>query len=636
MPTSQVPQCNILVNGSQVPQKVLRDLLECVIENSLHLPDVCTLRIHDYDFHWLDDPTFQEGNFVSIQLGFDALSLDTVFDGEILGLELDLSAHHVPTMVVRCYDRSHRLHRGRLSRAFVNVTDTDLVNKIGSELGFEVDADDTGQVHDWVMQRNLTNWEFLTERAKRNGFRLYLEGPKSLKFKKVGQEPDDVIQLQWGLDLRSFRPRTSVHQQVDEVTVRGWDPKTKQEIVGTCRSPQVFPAVGEMQDGGQVGSRAFGASKMMVTDRPIHSQQEAEDLAQSVSDMIAGEYLQADGLCDGDTDLKPGVAVQISNIGQRFGGKYYVTATTHIYSPGEGYSTQFAISGKNPNSLVALLDSHEDIKSHPFGTNIVVGIVTDNNDPLKMNRVKVKYPWLTNDHTSFWARMVSPMAGNSRGMFNLPEIDDEVLVAFEQGEVSRPYILGMLWNGVDSVPVVPGKPVLGSASEVNRRGYVTRIGHQMTYDDTDGQGDITFITSNGHHVTFDDANQRIHIQTTGGHQFTMDDQGQNILLQSTGGHMIRLDDAASTVTIMDNASDVITMSEGIVNITAQQTMNLAAPVINITGSMSVNVAAQMTNMSAGMMAAISGGVGVSVDGSAMVTVSGGALVNISGALVNIN
>lgn len=635
MRQSQVPHCNLLIEGSQAPKRVMRDLLECVVENSVHLPDVCTLRIHDAEFHWLDDETFKEGTFVTVQLGFDRNALTSVFHGEVTGLELDLSAHHVPTMVVRLYDRSHRLHRGRVSRAFVNVTDTDLVKKIGTELGFEVDCDDTGQVHDWVMQRNQTNWEFLTDRAQRNGFRLFVKGQKKLTFKKVGDAPEGVVPVEWGLDLRSFRPRTSVTSQVDEVTVRGWDPKTKREIVGTCRSSEILPEVGNFREGSQLAKKAFGPAKTMVVDKPVHSQKEAEDLARSVQDQISGEYLQAEGLCDGNAAIKPGVCVEIKNIGKRFGGKYYVTSATHVYSSSEGYSTQFAITGKNPGTILSILD-REAARGPSGGSNVVVGIVTDNRDPMGMGRVKVKYPWLTNDHTSYWARTVSQMAGKGRGMFNLPEIDDEVLVVFEQGEISRPYVLGQLWNGKDSTPSVGGKPELGGGSEVNRRGFVTRIGHQMTFDDTGGQGEIAFKTAGGHHVVFDDANKKVEITTTGGHKLLLDDMGRQALVQTTSGHMMTMSDIGNSITLKDNKGDVLTMSMGTVNLTALSMLNLAAPVINITGSMSVTMAAQTTTISAGMMATVSAGIGVAVSGGAMVTVTGGALVGVTGALVNIN
>ena len=80
---------------------------------------------------------------------------------------------------------------------------------------------------------------------------------------------------------------------------------------------------------------------------------------------------------------------------------------------------------------------------------VVVGIVTNNQDPENMHRVKVRFPWLSNDVESNWARVAAPMAGKGRGAYFLPEVDDEVLVAFEHGQVDHPFVVGCLWNGKD-------------------------------------------------------------------------------------------------------------------------------------------------------------------------------------------
>jgi uncharacterized protein involved in type VI secretion and phage assembly len=83
---------------------------------------------------------------------------------------------------------------------------------------------------------------------------------------------------------------------------------------------------------------------------------------------------------------------------------------------------------------------------------VVVGIVTNNKDPDNLHRVKVRFPWLSNDVESHWARVAAPMAGKNRGAYFLPEVDDEVLVAFEHGQVDHPYVVGSLWNGKDNAP----------------------------------------------------------------------------------------------------------------------------------------------------------------------------------------
>ena len=352
----------------------------------------------------------REGTRVQVQAGGeDSPRLTQIFDGEVTTLEMDLAGHGIPTLTLRCYDRSHRLHRGRQSRTFVQATNSNIVKQVGAEAGFTVHADSTTQVHEWILQNNQTHWEFLNECARRNSCRLYVQGEKDLYFKRVTNETPECVQLDWGKNLRSFRPRTAATSQVDEVVVRGWDPGQKQAIVGRCTVPTGIPQTNQSANGSQVANRAFGAAKMVITDRPIQTQAEADELARSLCDDIGGGFLEADGLCHGQPKMKPGMMVQIDNIGDRFKGKYLVTSTTHTYTPAEGYSTQFAVSGKKASPLLSSLGGGAGGGERaPQGGNVVVGIVTDNRDPQNLGRIKVKYPWLTEDHTSYWARDCLP------------------------------------------------------------------------------------------------------------------------------------------------------------------------------------------------------------------------------------
>src|SRR5262249_55069754 len=124
-------------------------------------------------------------------------------------------------------------------------------------------------------------------------------------------------------------------------------------------------------------------------------------------------------------------------------------------------------------SEIALLDllmtRQGDERDRIYG--VVVGVVTNNQDPDKLGRVKVKFPWLSADHESGWARIACPMAGNGRGFFFLPEVDDEVLIAFEHGRVEFPYVVGSLYNGKDKPPGDNGD------GKNNLRSLKSRSGH---------------------------------------------------------------------------------------------------------------------------------------------------------------
>jgi uncharacterized protein involved in type VI secretion and phage assembly len=129
---------------------------------------------------------------------------------------------------------------------------------------------------------------------------------------------------------------------------------------------------------------------------------------------------------------------------------------------------------------------------------VVVGIVTNNQDPEKLGRIKVKFPWLADDAERSWARVVSPMAGKERGMVFLPEVDDEVLVVFEHGDVNRPYILGALWNGVDLPPET------NSDGKNNLRLIKSRSGHKIVLDDTEDAEKIAILdASEKNSITLD-------------------------------------------------------------------------------------------------------------------------------------
>lgn len=122
-----------------------------------------------------------------------------------------------------------------------------------------------------------------------------------------------------------------------------------------------------------------------------------------------------------------------------------------------------------------------------------VGIVTSTADPDSLARVKVRYPWLSDSAESPWARVVSPMAGAGRGMVARPEIDDEVLVLFEHGDMRFPYVIGGVWNAVDT------PPERGADEDNDIRLIRSRSGHEITLDDTSGDEKIVLVHSSGEH-----------------------------------------------------------------------------------------------------------------------------------------
>lgn len=137
--------------------------------------------------------------------------------------------------------------------------------------------------------------------------------------------------------------------------------------------------------------------------------------------------------------------------------------------------------------LVADAAYQRDSRIH----GVVIGVVTNNKDDQGLGRVKVRFPWLSGAVESHWARVATPMAGNGRGLYSLPEVDDEVLVLFDRGDVRFPFVIGALWNGKDKAPSSNGD---GHNAE---RVIKSRSGHVIRLTDESGAEKVEIVDASG-------------------------------------------------------------------------------------------------------------------------------------------
>jgi uncharacterized protein involved in type VI secretion and phage assembly len=186
----------------------------------------------------------------------------------------------------------------------------------------------------------------------------------------------------------------------------------------------------------------------------VKSQAEGEAVAQALLDRLANAYVAAEGICDGDPRIKAGAVVNVSGVGEKFSGTYRVASATHVLRGGSTYETRFANSPTH--TLLGAAGADRAGGPPEFGSQLVLGVVTNNSDEQHLGRVRVRYPALGPDAEGAWARIATLSAGNERGVLMLPVVGEEVLVAFEHGDTTRPYVLGSLFNGQDT----PGNDLL--------------------------------------------------------------------------------------------------------------------------------------------------------------------------------
>ena len=192
---------------------------------------------------------------------------------------------------------------------------------------------------------------------------------------------------------------------------------------------------------------------------------------------------------------------------------------------------------------------------------MTVAIVTNNQDPDNLGRVKVRFPWLSDSEESQWARLVSPMAGRDRGLYCLPEVDDEVLVAFEHGMPEFPYILGALWNGQDAPPET------NEDGENNKRMLKSRSGHTIRLDDTDGAEKIEIIDASAKNtITLNTADNSITI--TADADITLQSQNGKLILSGNGVEISSQADVAieASQTMALKAGPEVKVEGGVINL----------------------------------------------------------------------
>ena len=511
-------QITISIDGR--PAELVLDLLEVIVDTNLHLPAMFTITVQDeYDhstssLKYADANTFSLGAQVKIEVETDELPnavmpvKATLISGEITAIEPVFSLDGKPVLHIRGYDRSHRLTRGKKTRTFGDanpngsgIDEKQIISMIAQEAGFsaKVAPDLASLKYTYVIQYNQTDMECLWSRAHLLGYQLYVED-KTLYFQAAdahrGRPTEQPRVLKWGESLRDFRPRLSLMYQVDKATVKGWDPGKKDVIVGTASADnsKTIPKIGLGKKGSAEAKRAFSSSaEAVLVDHPVGTQSQAKTIAEAMFAEAESQFIQAEGSClQGDPRLIAGRVVKIEGVGQRFGGDYYVTEARHTFTHGT-YRVTFAVTGRFPNTISTLLQPHTD-RAPGLISGVVTAKVTNLQDPNELGRVQVMYPWLPKykeaDLSSNWARLATPMGGNGRGFFFLPEVDDEVLVAFEHGDMNYPYIVGTLWNSRDKPPQGTAKALSDDKKQVNQRILRSRSGHLIILDDTQGQEKI--------------------------------------------------------------------------------------------------------------------------------------------------
>jgi phage protein D len=322
-----IPDCRISVGGKTLELSQDAALTRVDVDLDVDLFGQCILSFNDPKLKLINGKLFASGVAIKVEIGFHT-KLKKIFEGEVVGLEPQFRRDLPVSLKVICQESIHRLALSQMTRAFNDVDDKEIVTKIAQEHGLSAKAPSGTKEH--ILQGNITDAAFLRRLAQKHGNHLRIEGKKLI----IGPPPKGAdVQVAPGDGLRKVKIKIKASQQVSEISVHGWDPKTKKEIVGKAK--------GEGEIG--KGAKAHGGKATLSFAGHEHAPSDvatAEKMAKGRMRKIAEGFVLAQGEMVGNTGVIPGSHLNLDKMGAKIDGQYRVEHAVHAFSK-HGYFVNF-------------------------------------------------------------------------------------------------------------------------------------------------------------------------------------------------------------------------------------------------------------------------------------------------------
>ncbi|ASS48512.1 MAG: type IV secretion protein Rhs [Candidatus Fluviicola riflensis] len=521
------------------------------------------------DFLLSNEDFLIPGKKIEITAGYHS-DEETIFKGMIIKHSIKIR-EGVSNLIVECKDEAVKMTIGRKSKYFYDSKDSDVFEELIGAYSLEMDVEATTYEHKELVQYNASDWDFMVSRAQANGKLCFVNDGK-IVIKKPEFSQTEIETVVYGSSMLDFDAEIDARNQLKKATSYTWNP-SDQELVdtegadpavslnGNLTSADLADVIGlenlELRHGG------------FVNDALMQGWSDATLLFQQLSKVRGRVKFQ------GIPAVLPNTVLKMEGVGNRFNGNVYVTGVFHAIANGNW--TVDAQFGLNPEWFSETFDMGTPPASGllPAIKGLHVGIVTQlQDDPDGEDRILVKIPIINNEEQGIWCRVSTLDAGENRGSFFRPEIEDEVIVGFINEDPNQAIVLGMMNSSAKPAPIV-------AADDNHEKGFVTR-------------SEMKFI--------FNDDKKSVTIETPAGKKFTMDEDKGVITLEDEHKNIITMDDKGIT---MESAGEI--------SIKATKDLKLEGMNINIKASAQLKA-----------------------EGSAGAELSTGAIAVVKGSLVQIN
>lgn len=423
-------------------------------------------------------------------------------------------------LIIECKDEAVKLTIGRKNNYFYDVKDSEAFEEIIGNYGLENDIEATNFTHKELVQFATSDWDFIVTRAQACGKLCFVENGK-ITIKKPDTTAEPIETVTFGSTLLDFDAEIDARNQFSKISSYSWD-YANQEIVeieanktnvalnGNLTSSDLAETIQldnfELRHGGN------------LTETELQDWADATMLFQELSKIRGRAKFQ------GVPTVKPNTIITLEGVGERFNGKAYITGVSHQIS--EGNWTIDAQFGLNPEWFSETYDVSAPEASGiiPAIKGLHIGIVSQlEEDPNGEDRILVKIPIINNEQQGIWCRVASIDAGENRGVFFRPEIEDEVVIGFINEDPNNAIVLGTLHSSSKPAPIA-------ASDDNHQKGIVTRSEMKLLFDDE--KKSIGIETPAGKKITIDEDQGIISIEDENSNVITIDSAG--IKMESAG------------------------------------------------------------------------------------------------------
>ena len=465
-------------------------------------------------FEISDQDLFKPGSEIEIQLGYHN-NTQTVFKGVITRHSLT-AKQNSSDLYIEAKDKSVSLSLRRKNNYFFDQKDSDVIEQLITDAGPDADVEATPVTYKEMVQYNCSDWDFILSRAEMNSM-LVLTDDGTVIVKKPSMTGTSLLTASYGSNIFEFETEIDARRQFKSIKSHSWN-YSDQKLQDSDDGSFSFDESGNISSSELAD--IFNSDEYAIKHAAFIADEELKEWADAYAMKSKLSKICGKVKVQGIAAIKPGNIITLDGISDRFNGKVFVTGVQHIFSV-KNYLTEIQF-GWNHEWFYKTDDIIEKPAAGlvPGINGLHTGIVTKlESDPDNEFRIKVKIPLISNDEEGTWCRIALLDAGKERGSFFMPEINDEVVLGFVNGDPRHAVILGMLHSQAMAAPVT-------ASDDNNEKGFYTRSKMKLTFDDD--KKIITIITPKNKSIVINDDDGSIILSDELDNKITMNSDGISI------------------------------------------------------------------------------------------------------------